>query len=520
MPDERVHKKPIGVLTQHGQFVPKSVLDGYAFKAGAESRAVIDEFAQIYEQHQLVAPLYNPLSLARHLELNTYHARAVYTKARDTAGLGWELLPIVEDPSEEQHDEIEHLLEASNEMPLQEVLYRFMVDIESTGYAVLEVARDNFDVEGPYTFIGHIPSHTIRVHKSMRKYAQVRTTKVVWFKRQGLDVDLDKDTGIEAPLGSLPPERRASELIFRAYYTPRSDFYGIPDHIPALGAISGDAARRDYNIAFFDNYGVPALLVFITGDYDPGEAPVDPVTGEEGPTPLEAAIQKHFAELSKNPYSTLVLTIPTIESGVPGTGHDVKIEVRPLAVDVKDASFRLFRQDNRDEVLSAHSVPRYRMGLAETGVLGGNFVEVSNDIYKASIIGPRQKVLEDIINLTILWDATGEEALFSDWRFALSPLDVADETKDLEHAEGLFKMGALTPNDLIRAFGEKFGISPSDHPAMDAHYINDEPIDLEVSVGPDVEAALQNLRSNLLGLAKKALENGHGGEVVDIAGQL
>jgi len=48
--------------------------------------------------------------------------------------------------------------------------------------------------------------------------------------------------------------------------------------------------------------------------------------------------------------------VPTME----GQG-EVNIEFKPLSTEVKEASFRLFRQDNRDEILAAHGVPPYRM---------------------------------------------------------------------------------------------------------------------------------------------------------------
>ena len=122
-----------------------------------------------------------------------------------------------------------------------------------------------------------------------------------------------------ADLKSLPPEDRASEVIWFVNYTPRSDYYGLPDVVPALGAVWGDIARRDYNIAFFDNYGVPAYAVFVTGNFDPGD--ID----EDGRTDMEKAIEEHFSELAKNPHSILILSIPT-----EGRDEEVKVEFQPL----------------------------------------------------------------------------------------------------------------------------------------------------------------------------------------------
>jgi len=192
----------------------------------------------------------------------------------------------------------------------------------------------------------------------LKRFAQIRNGKKRWFKRVEYPYDVHKDTGVISPLKSLQAEDRASEIIWFVNYTPRSDYYGLPDIIPALGAIWGDIARRDYNIAFFDNYGVPAYAIFVSGNFDPGE--VD----EEGRTEMEKMIEEHFAELAKNPHSTLILSVPT-----EGRDEEVKIEFKSLSAEIKEASFRLYRNDNRDEILSAHGMPPYRIGVNETGLV-------------------------------------------------------------------------------------------------------------------------------------------------------
>jgi len=273
-----------------------------------------------------------------------------------------------------------------------------------------------------------------------------------------------KDTGVISPLKSLQAEDRASEIIWFVNYTPRSDYYGLPDIIPALGAIWGDIARRDYNIAFFDNYGVPAYAIFVSGNFDPGE--ID----EEGRTEMEKMIEEHFAELAKNPHSTLILSIPT-----EGREEEVKIEFKALSTEVKEASFRLYRNDNRDEILSAHGMPPYRIGVNETGSLGGSTAVESTEIYKMSVIEPRQEMLEAAINRYIVWGAFKAD----DWEFKLAEIDTTDEKADLEIIASLFEKGAITPNQIIRHFKDRFGLEEVDHPAMNAHYVGGRAIDIE-----------------------------------------
>jgi hypothetical protein len=61
---------------------------------------------------------------------------------------------------------------------------------------------------------------------------------------------------------STPRRRRrlrGNELIVLRNYTPRSDYYGLPDHIPALAAIAGWRAQAEFNVRFFDNQAVPSV---------------------------------------------------------------------------------------------------------------------------------------------------------------------------------------------------------------------------------------------------------------------
>ncbi len=493
-----MQKRMFGFVTDKGKFVSATLAGSYAVKSGSKQLDP-DAFNKTdYGQRGLINPLYQPSYLTNLLEINAYHTRCCKAKARDTAGLGYELRPIVEEgrePSEDQRKRLDDFFSGLSQ-PLSIVLDRGSFDFESMGYGSLEIVRD--DRSGEIIDMVHLPSHTLRVHKSRNKYCQVRNNKRRWFKRIGYEQDIDMDTGDEFPENSLDVEKRATEVIYWLNYTPKSDYYGMPDGIPAIRAMYGDISRADYNISFFDNFGVPAYAVLISGDFDPGEEVLHEDGSSTGQTELEAAIEAHFQELAKNPHSVLVLTVPTRKESNSG---DVKIQFEPLAVTVKEASFRLYRKDNRDEVLSAHGVPPYRAGIAETGSLGGSTAKESTEIYKASIIKPRQEILEALINQFIVW----EDMEITDWEFRLAEIDTADEAHDMEMCGKLMDKAAMTPNQLIRHFKDRFGLEESDHPAMDAYYLDGKVI---TPVEPDskieeIEPILKSLQAKLLEVVVK-----------------
>lgn len=470
-------KKPFAVVTNKGSLVGSDILNQYAIKE-ASNQLKFDSFQQAYGEAKLVTPLYNPESLTRLLEMNTYHMRCCKTKARDTAGLGFKLESLTDSQNETGKTKLAGFFDDQLE-PLPLTLDRVMYDYEVMGYAALELVRVRNGAEEEPANMFHLPAHTLRRHTDGVRVCQIRGNKKRWYKMAGEDVDIHKESGEKYDLGSLSPEQRASEIIWFMNYTARSDYYGMPDVIPVLSAIYGDISRSNYNIAFFENYGVPAYAVFITGDYDEGE--ID----ENGRSEFEKVIEDHFRNMKAEPHSTLILSIPS------GQGGDVKVNFEPLSLETKEASFRLYRKDNRDEVLSAHAVPPYRAGIAETGSLGGSTAEESTEIYKTSVIEPRQEMLENAINLHIVKGGFDVH----DWEFKLADIDNTDEMHDLEMVKGLFSIGAITPNQIINHFGERFGLTATEGvPHMDMHFINNVPVEtLEVSEA--IDATLKQLNT-------------------------
>lgn len=413
---------------------------------------------QRYQKEGLVRPLYNLEALAQLLELNPHHRRAVKAKAADVVGRGWKFggRDGIEEPSEEQWNRLDQWFrQASPGLPLGEMFKRVWIDYDATGQGYIEVTLGAV-TNTPKT-LHHMPAHTVRRHADFHRYAQIRGNKIRWFKAAGFDQDVDMHTGQIAPLGQIPPERRASAVIHLLDYSSRSDYYGIPDILPALGAVLGELHRRDYNIKFFENHAIPAYAVTVTG------AELDDDVKEQ----IEDFFQR---KVKGNPHSTLVLTAA---GGKPGA--DVQFKFDKLAVEIREASFRLYRIDNRDEILTAHGVPPYRAGIATAGSLGQNVARETTEIYKASIVGPRQQMLEWFLNQFVVAPMG-----ITDWEFRFEEIDTTDEDREASINQKYFNMAAMTPNQVLIARGE----DPEDDAAMDAYYLSGRAI-----TGPDAEMA-------------------------------
>ena len=468
--------QPFAFATSTGSIATKDIYKQYIIEGETSptDQLTDDYFAGMYDGKGLIKPLYNPKQLAGLLEINTYHNRCVRTKAQDVAGNGYELKKTRPDADEKDKERIKKFFD-EQDPPLEEILTKTEIDYGSIGYNFIELVKEGNRSDTKYKYMNHAPAHTVRVSREKilnlpKKYAQKRGGKTVWFKNPLLDKDVDKETGEEYKKGTLDKEKRANDMIMMKEYSPSSDFYGVPGVVNSLGAIWGNLAQQRYNNEFFKNHGIPQYAVYITGDYSLEE-------GDDGVPVVVKKIKEYLSQVRKNPHSTLVFGIP---SGTPGMGENVKVHFEPLATETKDASFRMFRKDNRDEVIISHAVPGNRIGLGDVGSLGGDTAYETNRIYKESVINPRQFEIEEYINTYIIKHNFGIDG----WRFKLRTIDVDSKEKDKDILEFLFERGGATPNDLIRNLGSDYGIEPSDSEGMDEYYINGQPISKLMSNQP------------------------------------
>lgn len=383
-------------------------------------------------QFGLVVPPYNPDHLAKLPEKNTFHSKCCSQISRDVAGLGWSLRPVTTQEEGEEEKPPKEILDFLNHpnsepgMSLRKTLEAAQFDFESIGWLCLELVRND---GGKPKELWHVPAHTVRIHKSKLKFAQIIHGKKTWFKAFGAVDEKGENFQVDRKSGdikkSVPKNERANELIFLKNYSTISSFYGVPEIIPAIGAINLLIGIRDYRLDFFENNAIPAWAVIVTG-------------GELTEKTREL-IEKHFEELKGtegSQHSTIVLE----------TEEGVKVTFQRLQTEVREGSFTKLYRDMRDETISSHGVPPYRIGIVEVGSLGGNTALETTKIYKASVIHPRQEDLEEIMNSIIIVFTNGKE----EWLFKFSEIDLTDEMMDVNLSMRLISIGTLTPNQVIK----------------------------------------------------------------------
>lgn len=266
---------------------------------------------------------------------------------------------------------------------------------------------------------------------------------------------------------TLPEKDKANELLWTQEYAPGTNYYGRPPIVGSLAAVAGDLSRARYNNSFFKNYGMPTFAVTITGDFADYEK--DPEDEDYDPTKtLKYQINQQLQQVIRNPHSAMCITIPS-----EGEEGNVDINIQPLSVEQREADFRLFRTDNRDEVIHAHRVDPSRIGIYDSGNLNGSSAKQTDKAYTVSTIAPIKAENEYDIN-TLLKN----EFDLTDWKFVLSDMDPKDFTRDIDVIEKLFNMASITPNQIIKLVGDKFGLSQvTDNAYLDEYYLNGVPLD-------------------------------------------
>ena len=420
-------------------------------------------------------PKYDLNMLSEMLELNTWHHRAVQIVAGDAKGNDWSLVAksnLTHQPSEEQKTIAEDYI---NNLPINihKLFYQITFDLRGMGINAVElVDRDDLPAA-----IYPMDPRDLHIHKNNSIVKQTVGTKETFFQIYGMNYDpdigwfeVDKYNGTMHPEGTLPPERKANYVILNNEYASHTKTYGLANIVPAFNAIYGELGRMTYNNKFFENYGVPAFAVTVTGDFKDEK----PTLKNGKPNPkyryentLRYHIEKGLQELAENPHSALVITVPSISED-----SNVDVQITQLGTTEKEGSFIQYRKDNREEIAVAHGIPLDRFGVAITGPLGGNGIAELGDVYADTTLPTIIHDNEEIINSQL------PRLGVTDWEFRLDDFRKKDQQKELDIGIQLYTHGALTLGEFTTRFAANYGGQlEQDSPLYNLRLINNQLID-------------------------------------------
>ena len=261
---QQIKKGKIMVHTSKGIF-PYSALLKAETTSKQEDSKQLKNIKQYMNQNGLVTPPYAPVCFLQLYESSPVFCACVNQLAEDAVGNGWTLsLKEKGKESNAEYDKIKAFLDhSSGDQSFEEILKELIIDWGTIGWFFIEEVKS---LKGELQSIYRIPAHTMRIHEDKEKYCQIRNNKKVWFKRHGSKNDIKASDGKEGK--KLTYKIKANEAIYFKNFYPRSDYYGAPKILASTGDLIALIGVRDYNLNFFENYGVPIAIVILEGEWE------------------------------------------------------------------------------------------------------------------------------------------------------------------------------------------------------------------------------------------------------------
>jgi PBSX family phage portal protein len=301
------------------------------------------------------------------------------------------------------------LEDCNDEETFKETLMKFYTDVEATGNGYLEIGRT---VTGKIGYLGHIPSKSMRVRRLRDGFIQLLYGKAVYFRNFG-------DTETPNPLaGGLD---RPNEIIQLKKYTPRNNYYGIPDIIAAQNAMAGNEFAGKYNLDYFENKAVPRYIIT--------------VKGAKLSTESERKLLEFFqVGLKGKNHRSLYIPLPPDS---PDSKTEFKME--PIEAGTQESSFNVYRTSNRDEILMAHRTPINKIGTPA----GINLAAArdADKTFKEQVCRPSQDILEKRLNKIVAEMTDALEIKFNE-------LSLTDEDTQSKIDERYLRLQVITPNEI------------------------------------------------------------------------
>jgi PBSX family phage portal protein len=389
---------------------------------------LIQQAVSGYALFDLVQPEYNLDYLSTIYEISPYNYAAINAKVSNIVGLGFDfieskkttdLLDSIDD--EKQLDRARRKLnrikqdlhqwleDCNEEETFKETLIKFYTDVESTGNGYLEVGRTT---AGKIGYIGHIPSKTMRVRRLRDGFVQLLYGKAVFFRNFG-------DTQTPNPIAGATD--RPNEIIHLKKYTPKNNYYGVPDIIAAQNAMAGNEFAGKYNLDYFENKAVPRYIITVKG-------------AKLSPESERKLLEFFQVGLRGKNHRSLYIPLPPDS---PDSKTEFKME--PIEAGAQESSFNVYRQANRDEILMAHRVPINKIGTA-TGISLANARD-ADKTFKEQVCAPAQDILEKKLN-RVIQEMTDALVL------KFNELSLTDEDTQSKIDERYLRLQVITPNEV------------------------------------------------------------------------
>jgi len=419
------------------------------------SRQIRDPFSQNRYKTWNLEPLpLGPSSLEQLADLlldSTDFATTVSQISADVTGLGYHFVSTNKDGVENESDlkKIKAFFDECNpDLSFDEICIMVNMDWEALGNGYIEVTRQANDPNKVVERLDWVPAKEVRVTKDGKNAVQIKGGKKVWYRWFGSDPNAEGSRNPMYKRDSDTPNPVLNELIWFKHPHPISSLYGIPRIIPALDAIRGNQFQADRNLSFFLNKAMPEWSLEVSGELVGTGDDADEAELEK----FRTNIQNHLEYMIKGQhYRLLYIERP------PG----IEITWHMLSSEHRDQDYGKYRKDNRDEAVRSYGMQPNRIGIIESGNIGARTGESQIEIYKNSIVKPRQEKWERKMTRLIHIGLR-----ITTYRMKFDEIDALDEEREAKILSMIGNLPYMTIND-GRAYMSTFlkiALKPFDEP--------------------------------------------------------
>tara|TARA_B100000809_G_scaffold210863_1_gene214323 strand:+ start:2567 stop:4150 length:1584 start_codon:yes stop_codon:yes gene_type:complete len=351
------------------------------------------------EAKDVVSPPFDPNLLAKFIDVDETHSSSSRVKITDAMGRGFRVgLKDRSEVTEEATSIVETELvndfirNCNSHDGFIGTFTQAGIDFESVGWGAIEVVRS---MDMRVKKIQHVSAPRILVQDGWFGFTEeLETGKKLHYQNFGdkvvsktrVDIfgdpepfDLSKDGSWANAEWNLRDwesfnqtndlSRSANEILYIPKYHPKSVYYGVPDYIPAVGAMIGNINIRDYFLQFFDHNAVPQYAVI--------------VKGADLSQEVKNLIQGYFSrDVKGSAHKTLVIPIPAV--------GEIDVVFEKLDANASGDEYNNIRRANQDAIMVAHGVSAAIIGLTDTASLGSGKGTAQMENYRERIVIPYQ----------------------------------------------------------------------------------------------------------------------------------
>lgn len=425
-------------------FVQKVIgSDTYLVMADSASQ-LEDEFMNLYfttssASNIVLQPPYEPKMLTHLVSHNNVLAQCIEAMEVNIDGTGYEFVSVEEgkEGDKSEKDALEAFFgEPYPGKSFLQIRRKLRRDMESTGYGYLEALRN---LAGDLVGVRNLESYSMRfvklddpvlvtktimrggkevelqMYERERRFMQKVGNTNLYYREFGTTRQLDKFTGEwETKTNLIPPERRATELIYFDVNPDTRGPYSVPRWINQLPSVVGSRKAEEQNLEFFDAGGMPPAIIFVQG----------------GTLAKDAADQLRAYLSGKNKHRNRAVVVEAqSSSGSLESAGNVQVRVERFGAErANDAMYANYDKTAEEHIRIGFRLPPMFLGRAQDY----NFATavVSYMVAEEQVFKPERVEFDERINKTIL-KALGIKT----WKLRSKPITlktVEDKMKALQ----------------------------------------------------------------------------------------